>query len=724
MATTEPPAPFGRSRSRTLTNSAAEFVELRGDETMGTELADLSPEFVPELDRFLPRDEITQQDYFVESQKRVEKFKETLALFQKNLVDRKVDRRYEIEIKDANSYTLQDVLQIAKIVQKKHSDADQVHSCMGRLKKFFHATGRNASTFKRLLTFVPDDVYGSVICGGFTVILGTLERLETLRADMYTALDKIPVTLSRLHELLDVHYQSSKLKQYGDGVLVAIFVLLELIVRELSGSAAKKIFKAPFRGGRYGHTIDEATKSLEEAVKDFEIEARICDSQRLGRVDLVTRRTLLTAAQIETETKKTGQGVTQLSHDFVDFTSRQEHFAEQFRADQAAGSQKILANTEEVLDQLRQSQVEHQRHGAQVQQNFYCFLTSSPSFDSKTGALDTYQAQRRFIRELTPSSSFGAEEKSLTEPMPFNDTDKALVKSWIKVSGNAQQITESDLRESIGEITAREHDTAENTRTEHDRIGFILTSSELSTWLSAAESSLLVIQSNTEVDEEHTTSSYSSALLVSVIQKVKQFPVLWYFSASRVAAPYDKELRGATGLYISLITQLLHYLRDRNTHVELQFLERVIRHLKRGERKVRQLRRAFQELIEQLPVGAGLFIIVDSIYKLQEMEGDEEVQDLLKFVRNDERHIKLFVTDALSPRIIEPMKAWMKKTQRGAEKKETTLSMNRVCLLEVPEDVDGYHTEFNVSWIKEELQGSVEKANSSQSASSAGSEEE
>lgn len=338
--------------------------------------------------------------------------------------------------------------------------------------------------------------------------------------------------------------------------------------------------------------------------------------------------------------------------------------------------------------------------------------------------VDTYQAQRRFIRELTPSSSFGAEEKILTEPMPFNDTDKALVKSWIQVSGNAQQITKSDLRESISEITAKENDTAENTRAEHDRIGFILTSSELSIWLSAAESSLLVVQSNADIDEEHTTSSYSSALLVSVIQKVKQFPVLWYFSASRAAAPYDRELRGATGLYICLITQLLHYLRDRNTHAELQFLERVIRHLKRGERKVRQLRRAFQEMIGQLPVGAGLFIIVDSIYKLQEMEGDEEVQELLKLVRNDERHIKLFMTDALSPRIIEPMIAWTKKNQRRAEKRATTPSVNRVCLLEVPEDVEGYHTEFNVSWIKEELQGSVERANSSQSASSAGSEEE
>ena len=35
----------------------------------------------------------------------------------------------------------------------------------------FRAAGKNASTFKKLLAFVPSDVYGSVICGGFTVIL-------------------------------------------------------------------------------------------------------------------------------------------------------------------------------------------------------------------------------------------------------------------------------------------------------------------------------------------------------------------------------------------------------------------------------------------------------------------------------------------------------------------------------------------------------------------------
>ncbi|ETS83498.1 hypothetical protein PFICI_05374 [Pestalotiopsis fici W106-1] len=724
MATTEAPPPMGLTRSRTLTNSAAEFLELRSDETIGAELAELSPEFVPELDRFVPRDEVLQQDYFAESQKRVEKFKETLALFQKNLIDRKVDKKYEIEIKDASSYTLEDVLKIAKVVQKKHSDADQVHSCMGRLKKFFHATGRNATTFKRLLTFVPDDVYGSVICGGFTVILGTLERLETLRTDMYMALDKIPTTLGRLHELLDVHYQSPKLKHYGDGLLVAVFVLLELIVRELSGSAAKKIFKAPFRGGRYGYTIDEAIKSLEEAVREFEIEARICDSQRLGQVDIVTRRTLLTAARVETETKKTEQGQVLLTADYhldlTNFASRQEHFAQQFREDQAADSQKILASTEELRDQIKQSQIEHQRHGAQVHQVFYCFLTSSPSFDSKTGTLDRYQAQRRLIRELTPGSSFEVDDKE-SGPMPFSETAKALVDSWNKVTGNAKQVAENDLQQAIGEITAKEHEPAEHIRVEHDRVGYILTSAELMAWLLAAESSLLVVQSNSETGEEHTSSSYSSALLVGVIQKINQFPVLHHFSATRAAAPDDRKLRGAAGLYISLITQLLDHLQSQGHNVELDFLERVIRHLKKGERKTRQLRRTFQELVDRLPIGSGLFIIVDSLWKLQDSESDEEVEHLLKLVKSDARQIKLFVTDALSLRIIDPLTAWMKKTQRRAEKKDLATPKERVCVLEPPDDVDGCHTDFNVAWIKEELQGSVEKANLSRSGSSVGS---
>jgi hypothetical protein len=334
--------------------------------------------------------------------------------------------------------------------------------------------------------------------------------------------------------------------------------------------------------------------------------------------------------------------------------------------------------------------------------------------------VDQYQAQRRLIRELTPGSSFEADDKELG-PKPPGEKAKALVNSWNTASGNAKRTADNDLQQSIGEIAAKEHETAQHIRAEHDHVGYILTSPELTAWLKAGESSLLLIQSDSGSAEEYTALSYSSALLVGVIQKINQFPVLYHFSATRTAAPGNRMLKGVAGLYISLITQLLDHVQNQGDDAELDFLERVIRHLKKGDRKTRQLRRTFEKLVDMLPLGSGLFIIVDALWKLQNSEGNEEVESLLDLVKSEERQIKLFVTDALSLRIIDPLIAWVRKTQRRAEKKDLATTKDRVCVLEVPDDVEGYHTEFNVTWIKEELQGSVEKANSSRSGSSVGS---
>ena len=73
------------------------------------------------------------------------------------------------------------------------------------------------------------------------IALQALERTETLRDTMYDTLDKIPLTFRKLHDWLDVHHQSVRLKFAADAVLVAVFVLLELIVRELSGSSSSKL---------------------------------------------------------------------------------------------------------------------------------------------------------------------------------------------------------------------------------------------------------------------------------------------------------------------------------------------------------------------------------------------------------------------------------------------------------------------------------------------------
>lgn len=68
----------------------------------------------------------------------------------------------------------------------------------------------------------------------------TLERLDTLRNDIYAALGNIPKIMRKIHDLLDVHFKSERLKFCADSVLVSIFTLLELIIRELSGNVGSK----------------------------------------------------------------------------------------------------------------------------------------------------------------------------------------------------------------------------------------------------------------------------------------------------------------------------------------------------------------------------------------------------------------------------------------------------------------------------------------------------
>lgn len=99
-------------------------------------------------------------------------FKKTLADFSAMIKERKLDKKLDIEIKKPDKYTMDDVVNIAAKMELRHQNAASMKSCMGVIRKVFRKAGDNKSTLKKLLTFVPNDAYGSVITGGFTLILG------------------------------------------------------------------------------------------------------------------------------------------------------------------------------------------------------------------------------------------------------------------------------------------------------------------------------------------------------------------------------------------------------------------------------------------------------------------------------------------------------------------------------------------------------------------------
>lgn len=103
----------------------------------------------------------------------MEKFQATLNSFTQTLVKRGLGKQLNIEIKDPQHYTMNDVLEITQRVQKRHADADsRAFGSLKVIRKCFRQAVKSQGILSNLLNFLPSDCYSSVICGGFTIILG------------------------------------------------------------------------------------------------------------------------------------------------------------------------------------------------------------------------------------------------------------------------------------------------------------------------------------------------------------------------------------------------------------------------------------------------------------------------------------------------------------------------------------------------------------------------
>lgn len=110
------------------------------------------------------------ENHYETSAKTLEDFKKTLETFKKTLRKNRVDQKLNIELKD--QYGFEDVVNIATRLKNRNEGDDSVSTCMTKIKSAFRSIGNRKGVLANLLSFAPNDSYGIVFCGGFTVILG------------------------------------------------------------------------------------------------------------------------------------------------------------------------------------------------------------------------------------------------------------------------------------------------------------------------------------------------------------------------------------------------------------------------------------------------------------------------------------------------------------------------------------------------------------------------
>jgi hypothetical protein len=220
-------------RTPLLANSAAEFIENRLDGSLGPRFAQIREhhEFVPELDGFRPKAEgvrsvplvflpmnfataagcwllaagcwrtravsvatfvlasalhlalrlhtfvansrmvSSQEVYYEQSRKHLKQFQGTLAKFHTLLKDKDLERKLGLPAKKLEKYDIHDVFNVADMLAKKHKITSDNKGPLGKIRKGFRLVGKS-NAIQALLGFAPTDVYGSLICGSFTLVLG------------------------------------------------------------------------------------------------------------------------------------------------------------------------------------------------------------------------------------------------------------------------------------------------------------------------------------------------------------------------------------------------------------------------------------------------------------------------------------------------------------------------------------------------------------------------
>ncbi|KUI71150.1 hypothetical protein VM1G_07001 [Cytospora mali] len=651
------------SRSRLLTNPAAEYLETRGADALGvtpTETAP-APEFVPEMDQFVSYGLLAGKNYFKESEDRKRLFQVTLKKFCEHMEKRK-DKNQSFKIKEPNEYTFRDVWEIAEKLGEEHRSSEHVRSGMRFIHKFFRKAGENGSALKRLLVFVPDDTYGSVICGGFTIILGALQRAHEVREDIYSALEEIPKKLQRIKDLVEVHRQSPDLLGCADDVLVAIFVTLEKIVCELTKNVAKKAIMVTVKGDRYGADIKVAVKTLESRVEDFMLQAAICGDQRLGRVE---------------------DGVNDIKHLLSRLIKDEATLREANRALEVEKAREDSAHNR-TLQELEQT-IKQQKLQIAVYNTYYGFLNASPAVDSRTGDVSVKGCQA-FLKawKTTPTST------------PASARPNA-VDLWL------QELQRSDIS-STAQCEECLRNSWDLSFKGQDSMAWIMGSGELRSWLRASQSTTLVIDSETRADEVMNPVTMSMALVVQTLTSNADFPVLSFFCGLHTNDAYDEQLSGPVGLLNCLNAQFLTYLRKQNQDIYLPRLGgRKFR--QQSQRHITAALELLEILVEQLsPDDDAIVIIIESACRLVGpcSKKDKAIKGILNIAKKAPVIFKVLITDMTSSRPLEG---------------------RAVTKLFLPDYIDGERQGLNLDMVQSETTASaaVFKAHRDRDSSEAGS---
>ncbi|KAL6721426.1 hypothetical protein ACLMJK_000529 [Lecanora helva] len=237
-----------------------------------------------ESDQFLPRaDTHTDEDALSDTQ---QVFAEAMKQYEKD-----ADPKYKTGIDlTNNTHTWDDVLKHVEAARDKYKGVGKegvltsIHSGL----RNFHTAAPAIEAWLKLLPSTT--IYGSIFCGGLTIILEAAIRLGKLREDTYEAIDQIPLRLERAEAFMRT-YRDAKMKKQAADLYKAVIDALHHILGWYKRKAGIKYLSSFTKGPAYASTLKLKMKGVEDAAQAMEDQAGLSQHMRLKDIRHVTWQT-------------------------------------------------------------------------------------------------------------------------------------------------------------------------------------------------------------------------------------------------------------------------------------------------------------------------------------------------------------------------------------------------------------------------------------------------
>lgn len=105
------------------------------------------------------------------SEAKMKDFQQTLTRFTETLQRRKVFAKLGVPPRKPQNFDLDYVLSIATRISEWRDENEETHICKRFIRKICQKTTKHKNVLSGLISLAPSDTYGSLISGGFTLIL-------------------------------------------------------------------------------------------------------------------------------------------------------------------------------------------------------------------------------------------------------------------------------------------------------------------------------------------------------------------------------------------------------------------------------------------------------------------------------------------------------------------------------------------------------------------------